>query len=553
MLDGHAIFRLNAHRRLSEGFCGIAAAVQMRLLAVADRRLPALCFKIGDVCLLLVLDAYERCRKARDLGLLGHDKRHRLAVESHVLVVERAERCAGRSDLIAVFLFRSGKLRPVHVREHVEHAVDRQRIGGMDAPDPSLGDGRRDDEAVRQTGDVVLGRVSRRARHLRPALDPRGRLAEKARCNGGCAHGTLPLTRLSACDCGFPSAGLRQGAHDRAARQFDLEVVVPEAARAAQHRVGAARKALARGRRAVELSLGFAIAPRLVGDAAEREARLPDSAAFDFEPDRDRNERERIGQAVADLEIGIVPGKALGRQLDRGDDLVGTQIAVDLRRVAGQAVEVGEGDAALARRAGRQHARIKRGQRNAHVGRMRGDAMFAGAEDRVHAVDTADRRAAAARLALVAWRARVVEIEAARSLQQVAAGRGHVAQLLRSAGEDGAGEQRIAGLDLRVPGEIAVRHQGADAQTAIFGLLDPVEREMGDVDQPRWPRDMLLDEVDDVGAAGNEFRLRVSRDLAHGIGNVRRARIAEIVHGAPSPEGCLSLPITSSIAATMWG
>jgi hypothetical protein len=108
-------------------------------------------------------------------------------------------------------------------------------------------------------------------------------------------------------------------------------------------------------------------------------------------------------------------------------------------------------------------------------------------------------------------------------------------------------------LDLRVPCEIAVRHQGADAQTAIFGLLDPVEREMGDVDQPRWSRDMLLDEVDDIGAAGNEFRLRVSRDLAHGIGNVRRARIAEIVHGAPTPEGCLSLPITSSIAATMRG
>jgi hypothetical protein len=309
----------------------------------------------------------------------------------------------------------------------------------------------------------------------------------------------------------------------------------------------------ARGRRAVEFSLGFAIAPRLVGDAAEREARLLDSTALDFEPDRDRNERERIGQAVADLEIAIVRGKALGRQFDRGDELVGAQVAVDLRRVAGQAVEVGEGDAALARRAARQHARIKRGQRNAHVGRMRGDAMFAGAEDRVHAVDAADRRAAAARLALVASRARVVEIEAARSLQQVAAGRGHIAQLLRRSGEDGAGEQRIAGLDLRVPGEIAVRHQSADAQAAVFGLLDPVERQMGDVDQPRRLRDMLLDEVDDVGAAGNEFRLRVSCDLANGIGNVRRPRIAEIVHGPLSPDAGFALLITSLMAATMWG
>ena len=90
-----------------------------------------------------------------------------------------------------------------------------------------------------------------------------------------------------------------------------------------------------------------------------------------------------------------------------------------------------------------------------------------------------DRRAAGARLALVARRGRVVEVGAARPLQQVAAGGGHVAQLRRRAGEDRAGEQRIARLDLRVIGEIAVRHQGADAQAAVCGLLDPVERRDG--------------------------------------------------------------------------
>ena len=130
-------------------------------------------------------------------------------------------------------------------------------------------------------------------------------------------------------------------------------------------------------------------------------------------------------------------------------------------------MEVGEGDAALAIRTGRQHARIKRGQCNTHVGRMRGDAMLARAEDRVHAVDAGDGRAAAARLALVAWRSRVVEIEAARSLQKIAAGRGHIAQLLRGSGEDRAGKQRIARLDVRVVGEIAIGNQRADAQPAF--------------------------------------------------------------------------------------
>src|SRR5437764_10580213 len=54
---------------------------------------------------------------------------------------------------------------------------------------------------------------------------------------------------------------------------------------------------------------------------------------------------------------------------------------------------------------------------------------------------------------------------------------------------------------------------------------------MGDVDQPRRKLHVLLDQVDDIGAAGDEVRGRVGRDLARGVGNVGRARIAKIVHG----------------------
>src|SRR4029077_1179375 len=88
---------------------------------------------------------------------------------------------------------------------------------------------------------------------------------------------------------------LRQRAQDGAPRQLDLEVVVAEAARAAQHGLGRTQEALPRRRRSGKPRLGFTIAPRLVRDAAEREARLLDRAALDIEADRDRYEGERIG------------------------------------------------------------------------------------------------------------------------------------------------------------------------------------------------------------------------------------------------------------------
>jgi hypothetical protein len=77
---------------------------------------------------------------------------------------------------------------------------------------------------------------------------------------------------------------------------------------------------------------------------------------------------------------------------------------------------------------------------------------------------------------------------------------------------------------------------------------------MRDVDQLRRAGDVLLHEVDQVGAASDEFRGGVRCDLAHGVGDVARARIAEIVHRPASPDFPAALPnITSSIAATMLG
>ncbi len=328
------------------------------------------------------------------------------------------------------------------------------------------------------------------------------------------------------------------------ARQLDLEGVVREALGVAQHQVrrtGECRKACGL---AAQRRLGARVAPRLVRDAAERQPRLFDRVAVELQRRRDRYQRERIGQAIADFQIGVILGKALRRKLHRGDDLVRMQIGVALRRVARQPMKVGKRDRALAGRTRDMNLGIERRKRHAHVGRMGRNAGLARAEDRVHAVEPVAGGAAAAGLALIARRRRVVEVVAARALQQIAAGRCHVAQLLRRAGEDRAGEHRIALRDQRVIGEVGVRHQRADAQAAVRGFLDGLERQARNVDQPRRAFDVLLHQVDQVGAAGDEFRRRIGRDLAHGVGNVAGARVLEIDHDCP---------IACRIAATMLG
>jgi hypothetical protein len=69
--------------------------------------------------------------------------------------------------------------------EHVEHALDRQCILGMNAGDPALGDGGRDHDPVREIGDVVLGRKFRDAGHLGAAFDPRRGLSEMIEAGHG--------------------------------------------------------------------------------------------------------------------------------------------------------------------------------------------------------------------------------------------------------------------------------------------------------------------------------------------------------------------------------
>lgn len=198
-------------------------------------------------------------------------------------------------------------------------------------------------------------------------------------------------------------------------------------------------------------------------------------------------------------------------------------------------MEVGESDPPLAGTTAHMHPRLQRRQRHAQVGWMYRHAVFAGAENRMVAVQPAACGAAAARLALVAWRGGVVEILAAGTLQQVAAGAGHVAQLRRGAGEDRLDEQGIIRLDGGMPGQFGVADQGPDQQAAGGRPADVAQRQAGDVDEPPGPGDVFLHQVEQVGAAGDVARLRTGQ--AQRLFDVGRFGIGEGRHvrGPPCP------------------
>ena len=107
-------------------------------------------------------------------------------------------------------------------------------------------------------------------------------------------------------------------------------------------------------------------------------------------------------------------------------------------------------------------------------------------------------------------------------------------------------KQRIALLDQRMPSEIAVRHERADAQTAVRGL-DQFERQVRDVDQPGRALDVVLHQVEEVGASGDELRSRIGRDLPHGVRDVVARAYSKLIMARDLPA------IACRIAATMLG
>jgi len=158
-----------------------------------------------------------------------------------------------------------------------------------------------------------------------------------------------------------------QGSDDGSPRQLDLECVVTEALCAPDNRFRNSFEVILRRLDAVQHRFGIRIAPWLVGDAAERETCFPDRVAIHFKRRGHRHQRERIRRSVADLQIRVVVGKPLCRQINRRDDLVLCEVGVDLRCVTGQTVELGKGDRAIAIFAGDMNHGLERGQGHTHV------------------------------------------------------------------------------------------------------------------------------------------------------------------------------------------
>ena len=185
-------------------------------------------------------------------------------------------------------------------------------------------------------------------------------------------------------------------------------------------------------------------------------------------------------------------------------------------------MEIVEWDRSLSRSPTHDYDGVERCQRHSEVGGVGRDTIVGPAEDRVVAIDAVQGRAAGARPALVARQVVLVaEIGAARALHHVAADRGHVAELAGGRGQQRLGDDGEAPAYLRIRCHIAHAGQGADAQAAIRQRLDPLHvGQTVDVEQPLGQRGAVLDQPEEVGAAGDEGELWIA-----GVGRYRRARI----------------------------
>ena len=160
--------------------------------------------------------------------------------------------------------------------------------------------------------------------------------------------------------------------------------------------------------------------------------------------------------------------------------------------------------------------------------------MLACAENGMRAIEPPNRGAPGLRLPLVARRHRVVEVWAARSLQQVAAHGGHVSKLRRRTGEDCLRKERVSSIDLFVIGHVRVANEGAQSQPPIRPRLDVPQGKMGDVDHPRRTLDVFFYQVEEIRPTCDKLRRTVRLDGPHGVHDVRGPRIGEAVHSSPA-------------------
>ena len=133
-------------------------------------------------------------------------------------------------------------------------------------------------------------------------------------------------------------------------------------------------------------------------------------------------------------------------------------------------------------------------------------------------------------IALIAGACDVVEIGAARPLQEIAADRRGVAKLRGRSGQQRLGDRRKAPGEIAVVREVGVADQRADPHAAVGKVLDAVEAgKVADVDEAARAGDAALHQVEKVGAGGQigGARFRSGRD---GFSDRRRPDIVERLH-----------------------
>lgn len=139
-----------------------------------------------------------------------------------------------------------------------------------------------------------------------------------------------------------------------------------------------------------------------MGYTAKCEASGLDNVAVDLEAGGDGDKSEGVTLAVANFEVVGVLCELWRGEFDRGDEFVGLEVGVELWGSAGKAVEVGDGNGALALRTLNVDSGVECGQGYVHIGGVGGDAHVACAEDCVDAIEALDGGATAAGGALVA-------------------------------------------------------------------------------------------------------------------------------------------------------
>ena len=350
-----------------------------------------------------------------------------------------------------------------------------------------------------------------------------GRCACMARLHA--AHRSSCRIAIAACRA-RPASASRTMA--RRARSI-LKSLCPIALGVAQQHVGGLREMRSRSARLpAQRRFGCRIAPRLVRDAAEREARLLDRAAVKLERRRDRDQRERIGQPVADLQIGVVRAQSPARGSSIGrDDLVAA--AGWCRAAACRRAADGNRQTRCARSpAGPVTCTLASSAASATHMSDGCVAMQASLVPRMALMRLMpfDRRAAAAGLRACCRASRchrnrssacaAGDCRRSTPCCAVAARRRPGS---RSTAADSAA--RSAG-DRR--GRCSARARRCAGRRPAFPRR--LQRQTRDVDQPRRPLDIVLHQVDQIGAAGDELGRRIGGDLADGVGDVGwRARI----------------------------